>query len=130
MISFRTLEEFAESIQAGFDHLSILVEPRGLRVQAPRAQPARPDPPNLLAGHEAGSLEDVHVLLEPREGDLELRGEVADRRVASSEVLEDAAPRRVRKRRKCAVDLRQILNHMVHYSGRRMPLSTRPDFQR
>jgi hypothetical protein len=66
-------------------------QPRRLFVQSSRAEPAVPDPSDLLRRHQARAFEHLHVLLEAREGHLEVLGELADRGVTAPEALENAA---------------------------------------
>ena len=78
------------------------------------AQLARPHAPDLLRGDEPRPLQDADVLLHARERHVELLGELRDRGVGSSELLQDATTRGVRERGERSIKSgRHILNHMV-----------------
>lgn len=97
--SLRALEELAEVVEARLQHLAVLRDPGDLVLQPARTEPACPHPSDLLRGNQAGGLEDLHVLLHAREGHVELRGEIADRRVPAPEPLEGGASSRIGERR-------------------------------
>src|SRR3712207_2665703 len=90
------LEESPEAVETGVYHLLVGPHPRRLRVEAMRAESARAHPADLLRGHETRLLEHPHMLLHAREGHVEGRREVADRRVPPPESVEDATAGRVR----------------------------------
>jgi hypothetical protein len=69
-----------------------------------RAQSALARPPHLLGLDEAGQLEDPDVLLDPVEGQARRRGELAQRRRAAAEALEDAPALRIREREEGRVE--------------------------
>jgi hypothetical protein len=76
----------------GLDPLAHLTERRG------RAQPALAHPAHLLGLDQAGELQDPDVLLDPVEGQARRPRELAQRRGAAAEALENAPPLRVRER--------------------------------
>src|SRR5205085_84835 len=102
--------------ETGVPELAVPLEPRRLLLQAVRAELARPHAPHLLRGDEPGLLQDPDVLLDTRERHVEPRGEVRDRSVSTSELLEDAASGRIRKRGERSIEaLTAILNHLAQY---------------
>ena len=89
----------------------------------PRAEMAQPRPTHLHGGDELGLLEDSDVLLHPRQRHAERSGELADRRTAAPEALEDHPSGGVREGGERAVD-RRILNHRVQYRPQWRALSS------
>src|SRR5215475_875732 len=95
--------------------------PGRLLPQAVRAELAGPHAPDLLGGDEPRLLQDADVLLHAREGHVELLGKVRDRSLCTSELLQNAAPGRVRERGERGIEAgTQILNHMVQYVAHRL----------
>jgi hypothetical protein len=84
-------------VQASFDHPLVLRDPGCLVLEPAGAEPAGAHSSDLLRGHQSGLLENLHVLLDAGKGDLEVRGQIADRGVLAPEVLEDAAAGRIRQ---------------------------------
>jgi hypothetical protein len=82
----------------GLDPLARLAERRG------RAQPALAHPAHLLGLDEAGELQDPDVLLDPVEGQARRPRELAQRRGAAAEALENAPPLGVREREERRVE--------------------------
>src|SRR5262249_2245196 len=81
---------------------------------------AGPHAPDLLRGDEPGPLQDADVLLHAREGHVELHGEVRDRSVCTSELLQNAASGGVRERAERGIEAGSfILNHWVQDQTRR-----------
>jgi hypothetical protein len=73
------------------------VQPRG-------AEAALASPADLLGDDEVGALEDPDVLLDPVERQAGRPRELADRRRAAAEALEDPAARRIRQREERVVE--------------------------
>ena len=69
----------------------------------------------LLGGHEAGLLQDAHVLLHARERHVEPVGELGDRSVGPAEPLENAAPSGVRERGERGIEASAKSEPSVHY---------------
>jgi hypothetical protein len=80
------------------DPLASLAERRG------RAEPALARTAHLLGLDEAGALEDPDVLLDPVERQARRPRELAQRRGAAAQPLEDAPPRGVREREERRVE--------------------------
>jgi hypothetical protein len=80
------------------DPLARLTERRGW------AQPALAYPAHLLGLDEASELQDPDVLLDPVEGQARRPRELAQRRGAAAQALENAPPRGVREREKRRVE--------------------------
>src|SRR6185295_2568385 len=96
--------------------LAVPLEPGRLFLQTARAKLAGPYTPDLLRGHEPGLLQDADVLLHARERHVELLGQHRDRCIATSELLENAAPGGIRERGERGIELdTHILNHRVQY---------------
>jgi hypothetical protein len=97
--------------------LAVAIDPRRLLFQPALAERAGPHAPDLLRRDQPGLLQHADVLLHAREGHVELLGEVRDRSVPSPELLQHAAPGRIRERGERDVELLalRMLNHLVQY---------------
>src|SRR5687768_35577 len=114
LLALQFLDERVELVEACVPELAIPLDPRRLLVESAQAEPAGPHAPDLLRRDQPGLLQDGDVLLHAREGHVELRGEVRDRRVGASELLQDAAPGGVRERGERDIEAgTRILNHQV-----------------
>jgi hypothetical protein len=82
----------------GLDPLAHITERRG------RAQPTLAHPAHLLGLDQAGELQDPDVLLDPVEGQARRPRELAQRRGAAAEALENAPPLGVREREERRVE--------------------------
>src|SRR5262249_59588941 len=70
----------------------------------------------LFSSDERCSLQHANMLLHAGEGHVELSGEVRDRSVGAAELLQHAAPGRIRQRGERSVEAGfVILNHIVQY---------------
>src|SRR3954470_14724389 len=96
---------------------SILLDPRRLFLQPAHAELAGAHAPDLLRRDEAGLLEDADVLHHARQGHLEPLGEVRDRSIRASKLLENATPRGIRERGERGVERRTgMIYHSVKYA--------------
>src|SRR5947209_2377789 len=92
------------------------LDPCRLLLEAACAELAGPHAPDLLGRDEPGLLQDADVLLHAGEGHVEPLGEVGDRSIGASELLENAASGGVRNRGERGVEVGlRILNHVVQY---------------
>src|SRR3954471_22452769 len=98
LLSCQFLDNLVQLVEAFVPALAVALEPRRLFLQSARAQLALPHAPDLLRGDEPRLLQNADVLLHARQRHAELPGKVRDRRVGSSELLQNATPRGVRKR--------------------------------
>src|SRR5262249_1271424 len=98
LLPFQFRDNLVQLIEACGPELTMPLEPCGLFFQSVQAELARSHAPDLLGGDEPRLLQDADVLLHPRERHMELLGEVRDRSVRTSELLQDAASGGVRKR--------------------------------
>src|SRR3954452_17783865 len=98
LLPFQFLDNLVQLVEACVPELAVPLEPCRLFLQSARAELAGPHAPELLRGDEPGLLQDADVLLHAREGHVELLGEVRDRSVGTSQLLQNAAPRGIRKR--------------------------------
>ncbi len=97
------------------------LDPGGLFSQRVHAEPAGSDAPGLFRSDERCTLQHANMLLHAREGHMELSGEVRDRSVGAAEVLQHAAPGRVRQSGERSVEVGYvILNHLVQYIADRL----------
>src|SRR5215472_12003915 len=98
---------------------ALLLDPRRLVLEAARAEPAGPHPPDLLGRDEAGLLQHPDVLAHAGEGHVECLGQIRDRRVAASQPLQHATAGGVREGRERGIESTGgILNHLVHFIRR------------
>src|SRR5262249_56014570 len=81
--------------------------------ESARAEVAGTHAPELHRGDEPGLLQAADVLLHAREGHVEVLGKVRDGSVCTSELLQNAASRRVRERSEGGIEAgTRKLNHM------------------
>src|SRR5215470_12879576 len=98
LLSCEFLDKLVQLVEAFGPALAVPLEPGRLFLQSARAQLARPHAPDLLRRDEPRLLQNADVLLHARERHVELLGQVRDRRVGSSELLQNPTPRGVRER--------------------------------
>src|SRR5499426_2340310 len=116
LLPFQFLDNLVQLVEARVPELAIPLDPGRLFLQSARADLAGPHAPDLLRGDEPGLLQDADVLLHAREGHVELLGEVRDRSVGTSELLQNAASGGIRERGERSIEADPcILNHMVQY---------------
>jgi hypothetical protein len=116
LLLFEFLDDVLQLGKACIPELAVPVEPCRLFLESARAELARPHASYLFRGDEPGLLQDADVLLHACEGHVELRGKLGDRRVAASQLLQNAASGGIRERGERGVKTGvQMLNHMVQY---------------
>src|SRR3984885_11603811 len=98
ILSFEFLDYLVQLVKARLPQLAIPLDPCRLFLQPALAEPAGPHAPDLLRSDEPRLLQDTDMLLHAREGHVKFLGKVRDRSVCSTELLQHAAPRRVRER--------------------------------
>src|SRR6476646_3540152 len=112
LLPFQFLDNLVQLVEACVPELAVLLEPCRLFLQTARAELAGPHAPELLRGDEPGLLQDADVLLHAREGHVEPLGQVRDRSVGTSELLQNSAPGGVRERGERGIEVGpRILNH-------------------
>src|SRR5215469_796054 len=120
-LAFQVLDNLVERVEACAPELAVPLNPGGLFFQRAHAKPAGSDAPGLFGSDERCSLQHANMLLHAREGHMELSGEVRDRSVGAAELLQHAAPGRVRQRCERSVEAGfVILNHIVQYIADRL----------
>src|SRR3954452_20349826 len=92
-------DDLLQHVEPGVPQPALLLDPRGLVLESPWAEPARPHPADLLGRDELGLLQHADVLPHAGEGHVECPGQIRDRRVASSEPLQNATPGGIGQRR-------------------------------
>src|SRR5689334_11487063 len=98
LLPFQLLDHRLQRVEACVPELAVPLDPRRLFVQSALAELAGPHPPDLLRGDEPGLLQNADVLLHARQRHVELLGQVRDRSVRTSELLQNAASGGVRER--------------------------------
>jgi hypothetical protein len=96
LLAFQFLDDPFQRLEARIPELAIPLKPARLFVQPARAELAGPYAPDLLGGDEAGLLEHADVLLHAGQGHVETAGQVRDRGVGTTELLQHAAPGNIR----------------------------------
>src|SRR5215467_7687528 len=118
LLPFEFQDNLVQLVEACVPHLAVPLEPCHLFLQSARAEFAGPYAPDLLRGDEPGLFQHADVLLHAREGHAKLLGEVGNRRVGTSQLLQHAAPGGIRQRGEGRIEAGwRILNHMVQYIG-------------
>src|SRR5215470_3582160 len=114
LLGFQVLENLVQRVEACAPELAVPLDPGSLFFQGAHAKPAGSDAPGLFRSDERCPLQHANMLLHAGEGHMELSGEVSDRSVGAAELLQHAAPGRVRQRCEGSVEAGfAILNHMV-----------------
>src|SRR5215510_11322035 len=85
LLLLQFLDNPVQLVEARVPQLAEPLDPCRFCLQCAHAELARPHAPDLLRGDEPRLLQDTDVLLHPREGHVELHGELGDRRVCASE---------------------------------------------
>src|SRR5512134_92226 len=118
LLPFQFLDNLVQLVEPCVPELAVPLDPSRLFIQSAQAELAGPHAPDLLRHDEPGLLQDADVLLHAREGHVELLGQVRERRVCASELLQNTASGGVRERGERGVETGpRILNHMVQYSN-------------
>src|SRR5678816_2231562 len=116
LLPFQFLDNLVQLVEACVPKLPIPLDPGRLFLQSARAELAGPHAPELFRADEPGLLQDADVLLHAREGHVEFLGKVRDGSVCTAELLQNAAPRRVRERGERGIEAGiGRLNHLVQY---------------
>src|SRR6516162_2370031 len=116
LLPFQFPDNLLQLVKARVPDLAVPLEPCHLLLQSARAELAGPHTPDLLRGDEPGPLQDADVLLHPRERHTEPSGELRDRSVGASDLLQDAASGDIRERGERGIEAGgHILNHVVQY---------------
>src|SRR5271155_1295492 len=114
LLLFQFLNNFVQLVEASVPELAVPLDPCRLFLQSAQAEPAGPHAPDLLRGDEPRLLQDPDVFLHAREGHAEFRGQVRDRSVRASELLQNAAPCGVGEHGERGIEAgTRILNHVV-----------------
>src|SRR5262249_17153905 len=117
LLAFQVLDNLVQRVKPCAPELAVPLDPGGLFFQRAHAKPAGSDAPGLFSSDERCPLQHTNMLLHAREGHVELSGEFRDRSVGAAELLQHAAPGRVRQRGERKVEVGfVILNHIVQYS--------------
>src|SRR3954462_4597488 len=98
LLAFEFCDYLVQLVEARDPALAIRLDPGRLVVEAARPERARAHAPDLFRRDQPGLLQDGDVLLHARQRHVELLGEVGDRRIGTTELLENAASSRVRER--------------------------------
>src|SRR6476660_730193 len=116
LLPFQFFDNLVQLVEACVPELAVPLDPCRLFLQSAQAELAGPHAPDLLRGHEPRLLQDADMLLHAREGHVELVGKVRDRRVCTSELLQNAASGGIRERGERGIKAgSEILNHVVQY---------------
>src|SRR5215475_4757650 len=116
LLPFQFFDDLVQLAEPRVPELVIPLDPRRHFFQSARADPAGAYAADFFRDDEPRLLEDADVLLDAREGHVELLGQVRDRRFRATQLLEDAATSDVRQRGERGIEVGvRILNHMVQY---------------
>src|SRR4051794_26865666 len=121
LLPLQFLDNVVQLVETCLPELAVALDPRRLFIQSARAELAGPHAPDLLGDDEARLFQDADMLLHPGERHVEPVGEIRDRSVCPSELLENAASRGVRERGERSIEAGLIiLNHLVQYYHSRL----------
>src|SRR4030095_4669385 len=116
LLPFQFFDNLVQLVEPCVPELALPLDPCRFFIQSAQAELAGPHAPDLLRGDEPRLLQDADMLLHAREGHVELLGKVRDRRVCTSELLQNAASGDVRERGERGIEAGPgILNHVVQY---------------
>src|SRR4249920_3581749 len=117
LLPFQFVDNLVQLVEARIPELAVLLDPCRLFFESARAEPAGPHAPDLLRGDELGLLQDADVLPHAGKGHVERLGQICDRSVGTSELLQNAASGGVRERGERDIEsAARILNHVVQYA--------------
>src|SRR6185295_18689594 len=116
LLPFQILDNAVQRVEACLPKPAVSLDPNRLFLQPAEAKLAGPYAPDLLGGDEPRLFQDADVLLDAGQGHVKPAGKLGDRGVATSELLQHAAPGGVRQRGERSIQTDPaILNHMVQY---------------
>src|SRR3954466_10121438 len=116
LFPFQFLDNVVQLVEACLPGPAVSLDPSRLFLQWAPAKRAGPYAADLLGDDKPRPLQDADVLLHTREGHVELLGKVGDRRVCTSQLLQNATSSGVRERGERGIEARLIiLNHLVQY---------------
>src|SRR5262249_28644778 len=98
LLVFQVLDNLVQRIEACAPEFGGPLGPGGLFFPRAHGNPAGSDAAGLFSSDERCPLQHANMFLHAREGHMELSGEVRDRCVGEAELLQHAAPGRVRQR--------------------------------
>src|SRR6185369_479028 len=104
LLLLRAVEELAQAIEAGLEHLMVTGHPFGFEIEPARAQRAAAHPSDLLRVHQPRRLEDPDVFLDPGQSHLEVVREITDRRIPTRQAFQNSPSSGVRERREGHVE--------------------------
>src|SRR5262249_7108561 len=104
LLVFQVIDNLVQRVGPCAPELAVPLDPGGLYFERAHAKPAGSDAPGLFRSDERCPLQHANMLLHAREGHMELSGEVGDRSVGAAELLQHAAPGRVRQRGEGSVE--------------------------
>src|SRR4051812_43562833 len=117
---FQILDDPVQLVEAIGPELAVLLEPCRRFLQSIRTELAGPHATGLPRDDEPGLLQYADVLLHAREGHVEFPGEIGDRGLSTSELLQYPASSDVRESGERGVEVGiRILNHRVQYTSKR-----------
>src|SRR5262249_44178898 len=98
LLPFQFLDNHVQIVEACAPEPAVTLDPCRRSLQPAPPELAGPHAPDFLRGQQPRLLQDADVFLHARKGHVEFLGEVRDRSVCASELLQNAAPRGVRER--------------------------------
>jgi hypothetical protein len=108
-------QDVAEPVEAPLPSATAGVDPVLDGAQPFDIESAGPDAPDLLRSDEAGTLQDLQVLDDTCQRHWQWSSQCRDTRGARSQAFDDPAPRWVSERLKDAVDILELVKHVLKY---------------
>src|SRR6187200_1782058 len=116
LLPFQFLDNPVQLVEACVPKLAVPLDPCRLFLQSAEAELAGPHAPDLLGDDQPRLLQDADVLLHTGQSHVKPAGKLGNRSVATSELLQHAAPGGVRQRGERSIQVDSaILNHLVQY---------------